>query len=128
MVGFAVSSFRENGVGGLIAQGVGTSMLQIANVIKNPLILIPPTLAGALLAPVGTMVFQLQNNAEGAGMGTAGFVGQIFTFTTMGFSWEILMYVSALHFIGPAILCLSISEWMRKKNLIQFGDMKLKSK
>ncbi|MFO7846650.1 MAG: PTS sugar transporter subunit IIC [Balneolaceae bacterium] len=127
MIGFAVSSYRENGIGGLIAQGVGTSMLQIANVIKNPLILIPPTLAGALLAPLATMVFQLQNNPEGAGMGTAGFVGQIFTFTTMGFSWDILLYVSVLHFIGPAILCLAISEWMRKKNLIQFGDMTLRS-
>ncbi|NBC25670.1 MAG: PTS sugar transporter subunit IIC [Bacteroidetes bacterium] len=127
MVGFAISSFRENGIGGLIAQGVGTSMLQIANVIKNPLILIPPTMAGALLAPLGTMVFQLQNNPEGAGMGTAGFVGQIFTFTTMGFSWEILGYVVFLHFIGPAVFCLAISEWMRKQNLIQFGDMTLRS-
>lgn len=127
MVGFAVSSYRENGVGGLIAQGIGTSMLQIANVIKNPLILIPPTLAGALLAPFSTMVFQLENNPEGAGMGTAGFVGQIFTFTTMGFSWEILGYVTLLHFIGPSVLCLAVSEYLRKKNLIQFGDMTLRS-
>lgn len=127
MIGFAVSSYRENGIGGLIAQGIGTSMLQIANVIKNPMILIPPTLSGALLAPFATMLFQLQNNPEGAGMGTAGLVGQIFTFTTMGFSWEILGYVVFLHFIGPAISCLVISEYLRKKKLIQFGDMKLKA-
>lgn len=127
MIGFAVSSYRENGMGGLIAQGIGTSMLQIANVIKNPMILIPPTLSGALLAPFATMLFQLQNNPEGAGMGTAGLVGQIFTFTTMGFSWEILGYVVFLHFIGPAISCLVISEYLRKKKLIQFGDMKLKA-
>src|SRR6056297_3413662 len=127
MIGFAVSSYRENGVGGLIAQGIGTSMLQIGNVLKHPLILIPPTVAGVVLAPFSTLLFQLQNNPEGAGMGTAGFVGQIFTFTTMGFSWEILSAVLALHVIGPTILCLLISEWMRKKNLIQFGDMTLRS-
>jgi len=127
MIGFGVSSFRENGIGGLIAQGVGTSMLQIGNVLKHPLILIPPTVAGVVLAPFSTLLFQLQNNPEGAGMGTAGFVGQIFTFTTMGFSWEILSAVLALHVIGPAVLCLIISEWMRKKNLIQFGDMTLRS-
>ena len=127
MIGFGVSSFRENGIGGLIAQGVGTSMLQIGNVLKHPLILIPPTVAGVVLAPFSTLLFQLQNNPEGAGMGTAGFVGQIFTFTTMGFSWEILSAVLALHVIGPAVLCLLISEWMRKKNLIQFGDMTLRS-
>lgn len=127
MIGFGVSSFRENGVGGLIAQGVGTSMLQIGNVLKHPLILIPPTVAGIVLAPFSTLLFQLQNTPEGAGMGTAGFVGQIFTFTSMGFSWEILGAVLALHVIGPTILCLLISEWMRKKNLIQFGDMTLRS-
>ena len=127
MIGFGVSSFRENGVGGLIAQGVGTSMLQIGNVLKHPLILIPPTVAGIVLAPFSTLLFQLQNTPEGAGMGTAGFVGQIFTFTSMGFSWEILGAVLALHVIGPIILCLLISEWMRKKNLIQFGDMTLRS-
>src|SRR5690625_460957 len=66
MVGFAVSSFKENGVGGLLAQGLGTSMLQIANIIKNPMILIPPTAAGILLAPLSTMVFMMENSPEGA--------------------------------------------------------------
>ncbi len=59
MIGFAVSSYRENGIGGLIAQGVGTSMLQIANVIKNPIIILPPIISGALLAPVATMIFHM---------------------------------------------------------------------
>lgn len=127
MVGFAVSSYRENGPGGLIAQGVGTSMLQIGNALKHPLILIPPTLAGAILAPVSTLLFQMQNTPEGAGMGTAGFVGQIFTFTTMGFGWDILAYVFTLHIIGPALLCLVFSEWMRRKGFIKPGDMKLKT-
>ncbi len=127
MIGFAVSSYRENGVGGLIAQGIGTSMLQIANVIKNPFILIPPVLAGALLAPFATLVFMMENTPEGAGMGTSGFVGQIFTFTSMGFSWEVVAYILVLHIIGPAILAYIISEFLRKKNFIKEGDMLLRS-
>ncbi|WP_340103460.1 PTS transporter subunit IIC [Rhodohalobacter sp. 8-1] len=127
MVGFAVSSYRENGVGGFIAQGIGTSMLQIGNVLKHPLIIIPPTLAGAILAPLSTLVFGMQNTPEGAGMGTAGFVGQIFTFTSMGFSWDILAIVIMLHIIGPAILCLMISEFMRRRGWINPGDMTLKT-
>ncbi|MEX2456800.1 MAG: PTS sugar transporter subunit IIC [Balneolaceae bacterium] len=125
MIGFGVSSYRENGIGGFIAQGVGTSMLQIANVIKNPIIIIPPTVAGALLAPLATMLFFMENTPEGAGMGTAGFVGQIFTFTVMGFEWDILFYVVSLHFVGPAILCLLLTEILRKKGFIKFGDMKI---
>jgi len=127
MIGFAVSSYRENGVGGLIAQGIGTSMLQIANVIKNPFILLPPVIAGALLAPLSTMVFMMENAAEGAGMGTSGFVGQIFTFTSMGFSWEVMASIIILHFIGPAILAYFSSEYLRRKGLINQGDMLLRS-
>jgi uncharacterized membrane protein len=127
MIGFAVSSYRENGIGGMIAQGIGTSMLQIANVIKNPMILLPPVIAGALLAPLSTMVFMMENTAEGAGMGTSGFVGQIFTFTSMGFSWEVMTYIVILHFIGPAILAFMISEYLRRKSLIKHGDMLLRS-
>lgn len=125
MIGFAVSSYRENGIGGFLAQGIGTSMLQIANVMKNPMILIPPTLAGAVLAPLSTLVFLMQNTPEGAGMGTAGFVGQIFTFTSMGFSTEILLYVILLHFAGPALLSFPVSEYLRRKNFIRPGDMKI---
>jgi len=127
MVGFAVSSYRENGVGGLIAQGFGTSMLQIANVIKKPLIIIPPLLAGALLAPISTLIFQMENTPEGAGMGTSGLVGQIFTFTSMGFELPILLQVMFLHFIGPALISLMISEFLRRKNLINYGDMMIKN-
>lgn len=123
MVGFAVSSYRENRVGGLIAQGLGTSMLQVPNIIRNPLILIPPTVAGALLAPIGTTILIMENNAAGAGMGTSGFVGQIMTFTTMGFSGEVLIKVALLHFIGPAVIALLLSEYMRKKGWIKPGDM-----
>ncbi|MCC5905378.1 MAG: PTS sugar transporter subunit IIC [Balneolaceae bacterium] len=123
MVGFSVSSYRENGIGGLLALGLGTSMLQIANAIKNPFILLPPTIAGALLAPAATVLFQMQNTPEGAGMGTSGFVGQIFTFTAMEFSWLIVLYIMLLHFIGPALISYPLSEYLRKKGLIRFGDM-----
>ncbi len=123
MIGFAVSSYRENGLGGLLAMGLGTSMLQIANVIKNPMILIPPTVSGALLAPVATMIFMMENTPEGAGMGTSGLVGQIFTLAAMDFSWIIVLYISLLHFIGPAVISYLISGYLRRKNWISHGDM-----
>ncbi|OEH91782.1 PTS transporter subunit IIC [Bacillus solimangrovi] len=125
MIGFAVSSYRENGFGGLVAQGIGTSMLQVANIVRNPYILIPPTVAGALLAPFATVWLDMSNNSSGAGMGTSGFVGQIMTFTTMGFSGIVILKVLLLHIIGPAIISLLLSELMRKAGLIKFGDMKI---
>lgn len=125
MIGFATSSYRENGISGFVALGIGTSMLQVGNIVKNPLILIPPTVAGMVLAPFATIVFQLVNNPAGAGMGTSGFVGQIMTFTVMGFSWNLGIVVLLLHFIGPAVISLLISEWLRKKGLIKLGDMKI---
>lgn len=125
MIGFAVSSYRENGIGGFLAQGIGTSMLQVANIIKNPLILIPPTLAGILLAPIATVVWQMESVKEGAGMGTSGLVGQIFTLTTMGFTTGVLMKIIILHFIGPAVISLVTSEILRKKGWIKEGDMRL---
>ena len=125
MIGFATSSYRENGIGGWVAQGLGTSMLQVGNIIKNPLILIPPTFAGIILAPFSSVVFQMTNNPAVAGMGTAGLVGQIMTFTTNGFSNVILWQVILLHFISPALISLLLSEWMRKMGWIKFGDMKI---
>ncbi|MDQ0156572.1 PTS transporter subunit IIC [Robertmurraya andreesenii] len=123
MVGFAVSSYRENKIGGLFAIGIGTSMLLVPNIIRNPRILIPPTLAGAILAPIGTTLLILHNNAAGAGMGTSGFVGPIMTFTTMGFGADVLFKVILLHIIGPAVISLILSEYMRKKGWIRHGDM-----
>lgn len=125
MVGFAVSSYRENGVAGLFSIGIGTSMLQVPNIVKNPLILIPPTVAGAILGPMATIVFKMTNNSSGAGMGTSGLVGPIMTFTDMGFSSNVLIAVILLQFIAPAIISLIISEWMRKRGYIRFGDMKI---
>ena len=125
MVGFAVISFRDNGVGGLIAQGIGTSMLQISNIVKHPQILIPPTLAGAILGPVSTCVFHMTNNSMGAGMGTSGLVGQIGTFTDMGFTLPVLGEVLLLQIVLPAVLSYIIYALMRKAGWIKDGDMKL---
>ncbi len=125
MIGFAVISYRENGIGGFFAQGIGTSMLQVPNIIKNPWILVPPTMAAAITGPLATMVFKMTNIAAGAGMGTSGLVGQIGTFTSMGFSAEVLLSVLLLHFILPAILALAIDFVLKKFNLIKLGDYKL---
>lgn len=125
MIGFATASYRENGVGGLVAQGIGTSMLQVSNILKHPAILIPPTLAGAILAPFGTVVFQLTNNPAGAGMGTSGFVGQIMTFESMGFTMQTFWLLIILHIVAPAIISIVLSEWLRKIGWIKPGDMKI---
>lgn len=130
MIGFAVASYRENGPGGLIAQGLGTSMLQIPNIIKNPWIWVPPTLAGAILGPLATTVFQMESNSIGAGMGTSGLVGQFGTIAAMSPTHEmssILFKISLMHFILPAVLTLIIAEIMRRQSLIKPGDMKLDS-
>ena len=125
MVGFAVSSFRENGVSGLIAQGLGTSMLQVGNILKAPAILIPPTLASAIIGPLATTIFQMKNAASAAGMGTSGLVGQFGTWAVMAGERGVLMKIIVLHFILPALLSLLFSELMRKKGWIKSGDMKL---
>ncbi|MFD1038253.1 PTS transporter subunit IIC [Virgibacillus byunsanensis] len=125
MIGFATASYRDNGFGGFLAQGIGTSMLQVANVLKKPIIILPPTIAGAILAPFATVWLGLTNNALGAGMGTSGLVGQIMTFESMGFSMEVFWAILFLHIIGPAIISLLISEWFRKKGWIKAGDMKI---
>ena len=128
MVGFAVASYRENKVSGLISQGIGTSMLQVPNIMRHPLIWIPPTLASAILGPIATMVFKMESNAAGSGMGTSGLVGQIMTWNVMGSttSWPVLLgMILLLHFIAPAALSLLFSEFMRKKGWIKTGDMLL---
>lgn len=129
MIGFAVASYRENKLNGLLAQGLGTSMLQIGNIMRKPVIWIPAIITSAILGPVSTMVFHMTNNATGSGMGTAGLVGQITTFQTMvaeGVAPEIVLFnIFLLHFILPAILSWGISEVMRKKQWIKEDDMKL---
>ncbi len=125
MIGFAIMSYRENGFGGFIAQGLGTSMLQISNIIKNPWILLPPTLAGAILGPVATVLLKMENNSMGAGMGTSGLVGQIGTFSNMGFTWIVAVKVLLLHIVLPAILTIVIYKFLKKMGKIKVGDCKL---
>ncbi|WP_035501188.1 PTS transporter subunit IIC [Fusobacterium gonidiaformans] len=123
MIGFATISYRENGMGGFISQGIGTSMLQIPNIIKNPWIWLPPTLASAILGPISTSIFHMESNAVGSGMGTSGLVGQVSTLAVMGTTSLLPMLL--LHFLLPAILSLIFAKILMKQNKIQLGDMKL---
>ena len=126
MIGFAVASYRENGFSGFIAQGLGTSMLQIPNIMKKPIIMLPMIISSAICGPLSTCVFKLLCNASGGGMGTSGFVGVFGVVACQGQN-PILMWagILLLMFILPAILNFLISEFMRKKGWIKFGDMKL---
>ncbi len=129
MVGFAVASFKDNKVNGLLAQGLGTSMLQIGNIVKKPVIWLPAIVASAILGPVSTMALKMTNNATGAGMGTSGLVGQINAYQDMvagGASPAVvLLEIALMHFILPGVIAFIVSEVMRKKGIIKDGDMKL---
>ncbi|MFK4785123.1 PTS transporter subunit IIC [Fusobacterium sp. MFO224] len=125
MIGFAVISFRENGWGGFFAQGLGTSMLQMSNIIKNWKIWIPSILTSAILGPVATIVFKMKNSPLGAGMGTSGLVGQVTTISVMDRGPSIYVIILFLHFILPGLISLIIAEFMRKKNWIKEGDLRL---
>jgi hypothetical protein len=135
MVGFAVASFRENKWGGLISQGLGTSMLQIPNIFKKPVILVPAIAASAVVGPLATTVFRLRCSFEGGGMGTSGLVG---VFSTINASlldtvegvepmnpWMLALAIALLFFIIPAVVAFVVSEFMRKKEIIKLGDMKI---
>ena len=128
MIGFAVISYRENKFGGLLAQGLGTSMLQMPNIVRKPIIWFPAIIASAVLGPVSTTIGML-GNPMGSGMGTAGLVGPIQTFSAMtsgGFSpLYTLLLILVMHFVLPAIIALVISEGMRKMKFIKAGDLKL---
>lgn len=129
MVGFAVASYRENGIGGLLAQGLGTSMLQVPNIVRRPLIWIPPILSSAILGPIAISgFFNMTNNATGSGMGSAGLVGQIMTYQTMIATEpavSVVIKIIVFQFVLPAVITLGISEGMRKMGYIRNGDMKL---
>ena len=124
MVGFAVASYRENKVSGLISQGIGTSMLQIPNIMKKPVIMLPMIISSAVCGPLSTCVFQLKCGGSGGGMGTSGLVGvfDLFQYTS---GWLGCVGIILLMFVLPAVLNLLISEFMRKKGWIKEGDMKL---
>ncbi len=137
MVGFAVMSFKENKWGGLVSQGIGTSMLQMGNIIKNPFIWLPPILTSCITGPVSTCIFRLQMNGApvSSGMGTCGFVGQLGVYSgwvsdiqnglkesITAADWTGLILVS---FVLPAILCPLFAMLLRRAGLIKDGDMTL---
>lgn len=124
MVGFAVASFRENGISGLISQGIGTSMLQIPNIMKKPVIMLPMIISSAICGPLSTCVFKLYCGTAGGGMGTSGLVGvfDLFKYTSGALG---IIGIILLMFVLPIVLNFVISEFMRKKGYIKFGDMKL---
>lgn len=137
MVGFAVMSFRENRWGGLVAQGIGTSMLQMPNIVKNPRIWIPPTLASMITGPLATCLFKLEMNGApvSSGMGTCGFVGQIGVYTgwVNDIAAGVKTAITAMDWIGLALICFilpAVLSWLfcqilRKIGWIKDGDLKL---
>lgn len=128
MVGFAVTSYRDNDLGGALSIGIGTSMLQFHNILRHPLIWIAPTLASAVLGPISTAVLGMTNTSMGAGMGTAGLVGQFGAFESMSAEYGTtvtLIIIAVMHFILPAVLTLLFDFAGRKLGYIKPGYMKL---
>ena len=127
MIGFAVISFADNGWGGFFAQGLGTSMLQMGNIIKKPLIWVPPTIAAAVTGPVSTLVFKLECTGVSAGMGTCGLVGPLGTLSDMGGGSNMWIGMLLCYFVLPAVLSYVFYFIMKKMKFIKDGDMKLQN-
>lgn len=129
MVGFAVISYRENKMGGLIAQGIGTSMIQMPNLVKKPVLWLPSIISSAILGPFSSALLKMVSTPVGSGMGSAGLVGQFSAFEAMtaaGIKPTVaLLQIIVMHFVLPATVTLGIAEGMRKLGLIKSGDLKL---
>ncbi len=129
MVGFAVASYRENKFGGLIAQGLGTSMLQMPNIVRHPQIWIPAIVSSAVLGPISSAVLKMVSTPVGSGMGSAGLVGQFAAYEAMTAAGTTpiiaLLEIIVMHFILPAVVTLAVCEALRKANIIKNGYMKL---
>ena len=128
MVGFAVTSFKANGMGGLVSQGIGTSMLQFGNIMRHPQIALAPTLAGAVLGPVSTCVLKMTNTPTGAGMGTSGLVGQFGAYSAMADTFggtESIVLIVLVHVVAPAILSLFFHFIFKKLGLVKDEYLKL---
>lgn len=130
MIGFATASYRENGMSGFIVQGIGTSMVQFGNIMKSPVIWLPPSICSCILGPLSTTIFSMKNISAAAGMGTSGLVGQIGTLNVMASEGVagVLIKMLVLHIVLPIIVTLAISELFRKLGWIKYGDMKLELK
>ncbi len=128
MIGFAVASFKENGWGGLISQGIGTSMLQIPNIMKKPVIMLPEIIA-SVFAGLVAVLFDLRCNATGGGMGTSGLVGVFGTIDAsmaVGLeTYKLVLGIALCLFVIPAVVSFAVSEILRKTNVIKFGDQSL---
>lgn len=128
MVGFAVTSYKVNGIGGLISQGIGTSMLQFGNIMRHPQIILAPTLAGAILGPISTCLLKMTNTPTGAGMGTSGLVGQFGAIEAMGGTVSnetLIIEIVLMHFILPAILSLVFHSIFKKLGWVKDEYLKL---
>jgi uncharacterized membrane protein len=128
MIGFAFMSFKENKWGGLVSQGIGTSMLQFGNIMRKPAIWLAPTLASAVTGPISTCIFKMECTPTGAGMGTSGLVGQFGTWDAMSATtapWLILLEMALVHFILPAVLALLLHLFFKEIGWVKDGDMKL---
>ena len=128
MIGFAVISYKDSGMAGLISQGLGTSMLQIGNIARKPVIWLAPTLTSAVLGPVSTMWLKMTNNAAGAGMGTAGLVGPLGCWDTMSATVDhglLLAEIMGLYFVAPAVISLFFHFIMKRLGWVKDGDMKI---
>ena len=128
MVGFAVTSFKANGMGGLVSQGIGTSMLQFGNIMRHPQIALAPTVAGAVLGPVSTCVLKMTNTPTGAGMGTSGLVGQFGAYSAMADTFggtESIVLIVLMHVVAPAILSLFFHFIFKKLGLVKDEYLKL---
>ena len=126
MVGFAVQSRRDNNIGQVISIGIGTSMLQFKNILRKPIIWLPTIIASAILGPISTCALKLVCEGASSGMGTAGLVGQIGTYASMGNSWQTWVGIFVLQIIAPIALVFAIDLLFRKFGLIKDGDFTLK--
>ncbi len=129
MVGFAVISYRENKFSGLVSQGIGTSMIQMPNIVKKPIIWLPSIIASAILGPISSALLKMVSTPGGSGMGSAGLVGQFSAYEAMTLNGTTptvaIIEIVVMHFVLPAVLTLAIAEGMRKLGLIKKGDLRL---
>lgn len=125
MIGFAVGSFRENGISGLISQGLGTSMLQMSNIIKKPVVWLPSIITSAILGPIATTIVPISATPSGSGMGTSGLVGIFSALEAMGRGSGQVISILFMFIIAPAMLALVITQYFRNKGWIKYGDLKL---
>ena len=125
MLGFAVMSRKDNNIGTVISVAIGTSMLQFKNILKKPVIWLPPIIVSAILGPVSTLVFRMESTAIGSGMGTSSFVGQIGTLDAMGHSVGVYTAILILHFVLPLLGVFALDLLFRKRGYIKPGDLKI---